>query len=114
MQNVLNSAESKMKKKCDVEIICFSDNPDEFYTEEGFLGFDAYWVEEAISGLADGCEVTDYFQDKLNVNGLFSSYEDAQKFCDEWKKDIDANDPSPWVIETKPRPFCVWAFQRHI
>jgi len=91
------------------EIIFFSDKPEEFHMGKGFLGFDAYWEEEGISGIEKGCQLADeYFLKKLNKNGLFPSFEDAQEFCIMWKEYINTHDLNTWILEQQPKPFCVW------
>ena len=108
MQILIELRDERIKRDTPCEITFFSDNQDEFHIGAGFLGFDAYWVEDGTSGVEDGCSISDNHRQKLNENGLFSNYEDAQEFCDVWKAIIDENDPNPWAKETKPRPFCVW------
>ena len=89
------------------EIIFFSDNPNEFYLGEGFLGFDAYWVNEGLSFLEEGCEIDNYFLQKLNENGLFSNYENAKEFC-EMRMQTMVHSTQQCEKEADIRPFCIW------
>ena len=91
------------------EIVAFSDLPEEFRLDSDFLGFDVLG-ELRCSAIEEGNVVDERFSQKLNSNGLFSSYEDAAEFCDYWK-DLIASGTSPFEVDVDPRPFCVWVYQ---
>lgn len=106
---ILVSLKCKMEDQGEnVEIIFYSDRPEEFHCGEGFLGYDVYWVEEGISGIEDGRYIDEDYQERLNDNGLFNTSNDAQEFCEIWKQHIDTTDQNAWALKTKPRHFCVW------
>jgi len=108
-QLLVSLKDENVKHNMSCEIIFYSDRPEEFHLGEGFLGFDVCHMEEGISGLEEGCRIADeYIQKKLNKNGLFASFEDAQEFCAIWKEFINIHDPNTWTIEKMPKPFCVW------
>lgn len=108
LQMLIELRDEIISRGAPCEIIYYSDKPEEFHLGEGFLGFDVYWVEEGSSGISDSELVDVYCGKELNDYGLFATYEDALEFSVAWKKDIDLNDPSDWVLETNPRPFCIW------
>jgi len=92
------------------EIICYTDNPEEFYLGKGFLGFDAYWVNESLSVLEGGSQIEENFINKINRNGLFPNYEDAQVFCETQMKAM-ASSEQQCEREANIRPFCIWVYQ---
>ena len=112
LQMLIELQDERTKRGALCEIILYSDKYEEFHLEREFLGYDPYWVEEGFSGIKDYNIINDYYSQKLNNNGLFTQYEDAQMFCDMWKKFIDENDQNTWVLETMPRPFFIWSLSK--
>ena len=108
MQMLIKLRDERVKRGAPCEIVFYSDNQDEFHLGKGFVGFDAYWAEEGLSGIEEGCHLDEKYLNKLNENGLFSTYNESLEFCSDWKKRIDECEQNPWAKETTPRPFCVW------
>ncbi|MBQ9534964.1 MAG: hypothetical protein IJU78_03880 [Clostridia bacterium] len=90
------------------EIILYSDKIEEYSLAVDILGFDVLG-DMGESAIQEGNKIKTIYRQKLNKNGLFSSYTDAEAFCKEWNELILSGN-SPWEVEKNPRPFCVWLY----
>lgn len=88
------------------EVIFYTDQMEECPSDGTFLGFDvAGNIGE--SAIQEGNRIDAQYARKLNENGLFRVYADAEDFCQTWRKLI-AENKSPWEFEIAPRPFAIW------
>ena len=100
----LRDALNNKKEKC--EIVLFSDEPSEFHLGDGFLGFDIYDHNEALSCLETPPEE---YKSKLNENDLFANFEDASEYYEKCIAPKIADNPDPDKFH--PHPFCVWLYK---
>lgn len=82
------------------EVILYTDRMRRPFPAGDFLGFDVAG-DIGESAIQEGNRIDEEYAEKLNENGLFSKYLDAEKFCRMWKKLILFNE-SPWGIESSP------------
>jgi len=94
-----------VRRGMNCEVIFYSDHLTETFSGI-FLGYDVFG-DIGESALQKGNKIDSYFSEKLNENGLFRDYTDAEEFCVSWIQSI-INKSSVWEFEISPRPFQIW------